>query len=71
MSIESALLGLGIALTVAGGIGTILALAEVLTMIERGSAAERKRAWIVFAVTYTALTIGVFLLGLTIPAVQQ
>lgn len=72
MSVASALLGLGIALTIAGGIGTFAAIIETLTVISCGEGrATRRRACIFLAVMVGILAAGAFLLGLTIPAVQQ
>lgn len=71
MSITSALLGLGIALTATGGIGTFCALINALVMLEGGGRRERKAACILLAVMVGILSAGAFLLGLTIPAVQQ
>ena len=72
MSIASALLGLGIALTIAGGIGTFAAIIETLTVISCGEGrATRRRACIFLAVMVGILAAGAFFLGLTIPAVQS
>ena len=68
MSIASALLGLGVALTVIGGLGSIAAIIETLTVISCG---EGRRARFFLTVMVSILATGGFLLGLTIPAVQQ
>lgn len=71
MSITSALLGFGIALTTVGALGTILALVNVFVEIDLGTEKSRKRAIVFLTVMVALLAVGGFLLGLTIPAVQQ
>ena len=71
MSIASALLGLGIALTCIGGIGSLFALGNILVEMDMGDAPERERARNFMAVMLAILSVGGFLIGLTVPAVQS
>ena len=71
MSIASALLGIGIALTSVGGLGSIFALVNLLVEFDMGDAQEWKRARDLMVIMAAALSVGGFLLGLTIPAVQS
>jgi hypothetical protein len=71
MSITSALLGLGIVLASVGGLGSIFAFVNLLVEMDEGDAQERKRARDLMVIVTAVLAIGGFLLGLTIPAVQQ
>lgn len=70
MSLTSALLGLGIALSIPGGIGSLLAIFNLLWEYDTGTPISRRRAWhLMYAATGT-LCIAAFLLGLTIPAMS-
>ena len=71
MSITSALLGLGIALTSVGGLGSIFAMVNLLVEFDMGDTQERKRARDLMVIVTAVLAIGGFLLGLAIPAVQS
>ena len=71
MSIASAILGLGIALTSVGGLGSIFALINLLVEFDMGDTHERKLARDLMVIMATVLSVGGFLLGLTIPAVQS
>lgn len=71
MSIASALLGLGIALTSVGGLGSIFALINLFVEFDMGDELARRRARNLMVVTAAVFSVGGFLLGLTIPAVQS
>lgn len=71
MSIASALLGLGIALTSVCGLGSIFALINLMVEFDMGDEHSRRRARNLMVVTAAVLFVGGFLLGLTIPAVQS
>lgn len=71
MSLASALLGLGIALAIPGGVGTLLALINLMCQYDEGAGeAARRRAWHLSAVAVGTLSVAGFLLGLATPAVS-
>lgn len=70
MSLTSALLGLGIALSIPGGIGSLLAITNLFFQYDCGNAKERDRAWHLMYAAVGTLAVAAFLLGLTIPAVS-
>jgi uncharacterized membrane protein YidH (DUF202 family) len=65
VSIVTALFALGLALTIAAGITTFLAIINYLTMLECGDREERQRAGRFLVTAVSVLCIGVFLIGLT------
>lgn len=69
MSVASALFGLGIALTVLGGIAATVGGLFTLTMMEHMDRRERRRACAVVIVAASVFGVGVFLLGWTSPAI--
>lgn len=71
MSIASALLGLGIALAIIGGVGSFIGIVAAMTMMECGSRRELRQACVFLSVMVAIFSVGVFLLGLTSPAVQS
>lgn len=69
MSVASALYGLGIALTVLGGVVTAVVGLFALTMWEHFTRRERRRVCTVVSVAAVVFGVGVFLLGWTSPAI--
>jgi CHASE2 domain-containing sensor protein len=69
MSVASAMYGLGIALTVLGGVVTAVVGLFAMTMWEHFTRREHRRVCAVVIVAAVVFGVGVFLLGWTSPAV--